>query len=91
MGVEELSDKERVQVKKAAHDLLERLREKLVLDWRKRQQARAAVRVTIETVLDGGLPAAFKRDVFSRKTDLVFQHVYNSYYGAGKSVYSDVA
>ncbi len=47
--------------------------------------------MTIETVLDGGLPAAFKRDVFSRKTDLVFQHVYDSYYGAGKSVYSDVA
>ena len=32
---------------------------KLVLDWRKRQQARAEVRVTIEKLLDQGLPRAY--------------------------------
>ena len=38
----ELTAKERAQVKKAARDLLEKLKEeKLVLDWRKRQQSRA--------------------------------------------------
>ena len=53
----ELTTKERAEVKKCARELLETLkREKLVLDWRKRQQSRAQVRVAIETVLDQGLP-----------------------------------
>ena len=57
-----LTRKERNQVKKTARELLEVLkREKLILDWRKRQQARAQVRVTIETVLDEGLPAAYTK------------------------------
>ena len=52
------------QVKKVARDLLETLkREKLVLDWRKRQQSRAAVRVTIEKVLDAGLPPAYSTEI----------------------------
>ena len=79
-------------MKKAAHDLLEKLKqEKLVLDWRKRQQSRAAVRVTIQTVLDGGLPDPYTEEIFARKADAVFQHVYESYYGAGKGVYAEVA
>jgi hypothetical protein len=45
-----------------AHDLLETLkREKLVLDWRKRQQTRADVLLTIEHVLDDGLPRLYPR------------------------------
>jgi len=40
--------KDIMAVKKVAHDLLEKLKsEKLVLDWRKKQQARAAVRLCI--------------------------------------------
>jgi type I restriction enzyme R subunit len=55
----ELTKKERNQVKKAARALLETLKqEKLVLDWRKRQQSRAAVKVTIEQILDQELPLA---------------------------------
>ena len=88
----ELTAKEREQVKKAAHDLLEKLKqEKLVLDWRKRQQSRAAVRVTIQTVLDDGLPDPYTEEIFARKADAVFHHIYESYYGAGKSVYASVA
>jgi len=50
-----LTRQEENQVKKVAKDLLESLkREKLVLDWKKFQTTRAAVRVTIETVLDAG-------------------------------------
>ena len=30
-------------------------------------------------------------EIFARKADAVFQHVYESYYGAGKSVYAAVA
>lgn len=45
----ELVKKERNQVKKVARELLGTLkREKLVLDWRSKQQSRAAVRLAIE-------------------------------------------
>ncbi len=85
----ELTKKERKQVKKTARDLLNMLkREKLVLDWRKRQQSRAQVRVSIETVLDQGLPEVYTSELFGRKTEAVFQHVYESYYGAGRGVYA---
>jgi type I restriction enzyme R subunit len=81
--------KEEQQVKKVGRELLEILkREKLVLNWRKRQQSRAQVRVTIEDIFDRGLPQAYSPELYQKKCDAVYQHVYDSYYGAGKSVYS---
>ena len=75
----ELTTKERAKVKKTARELLATLkREKLVLDWRKRQQARAEVRVTIEKMLDEGLPTTYTPELFETKTANVFQHVYDS-------------
>ena len=48
-----LSTDEEKQVKRVAEELLVKLkRDKLVLDWRKEQQTRAAVRVTVEEMLD---------------------------------------
>ncbi len=88
----ELTAKERAQVKKTARQLLATLKhEKLVLDWRKRQTARAQVRVTIETLLDEGLPRAYTPELYQAKSDLVYQHVFDSYFGAGQSIYQAVA
>ena len=85
----EMSNSEREKVKATARQLLATLKaEKLVLDWRKRQQARAEVRVTIEKVLDHGLPRIYTPELFEQKTTAVFQHVYDSYYGYGRSVYA---
>jgi type I restriction enzyme R subunit len=84
-----LSKKERKQVKQAARDLLAVLKaEKLTLDWRKRQQSRAAVRVAIEQFLDERLPEAFTPDMFLQKCEAVYQHVYESYFGEGRSIYA---
>ncbi|MHC1758134.1 MAG: type I restriction enzyme endonuclease domain-containing protein [Negativicutes bacterium] len=83
-----MSDSDREKVKATARELLTTLKTgKLVLDWRKRQQARAEVRVTIEKMLDKGLPRAYTPELFEQKTTAVFQHVYDAYYGAGRSVY----
>ena len=83
-----MSDADRNKVKAISRDLLSKLKtEKLVLDWRKHQQARAAVRVTIEKLLDKNLPPAFT-PVFEQKTSAVFQHVYEAYYGLGQSIYA---
>ncbi len=76
------------KVKATAKKLLATLKAgKLVLDWRKRQQARAEVRVTIEKILDEGLPRAYTPEIFELKTTAVFQHVYDSYFGTNLSVY----
>jgi len=86
----ELTKKDRKQVRKVAHELLETLKkEKLVLDWRKRQQSRAAVMLSIEYTLDG-LPSSYSRDTYREKCDLVYRHIFDSYYGEGRSVYTRV-
>jgi len=85
----ELSDADREKVKATARELLTTLKQsKLVLDWRKRQQARAEVRVTIEKLLDQGLPRVYTPILFEQKTTAIYQHVYDAYYGAGSSVYA---
>ena len=83
-----LSAQEKAEVKKVARTLLETLkREKLVLDWRKKQQAKADVQVTIDQILDR-LPPSYTQEVYLQLCTDVFQHVYESYYGQGKSVYA---
>lgn len=85
----DLSDADRTKVKATARELLATLKAgKLVLDWQKRQQTRAEVRVTIEKLLDQGLPRTYTPELFEQKTAAVFQHVYDTYYGAGRSVFT---
>ncbi len=86
-----LKKNEEMQVKKVAHDLLEKLkREKLVLDWRKRQQSRAAVRTAIEDVLDELPEEPYPKPVYDKKCVVVYQHFYDSYFGEDRSVYAAI-
>ena len=83
-----LIKKETEQVKLASKKLLRVLNnEKLVLDWRRKQQTRAEVLFTIETVLDDTLPESYTPEVYQEKCNVAYQHIYDSYYGDGKSVY----
>jgi type I restriction enzyme R subunit len=45
----------------------------------------------VEVVLDGGLPRAYTPELYRAKCDLVYQHVYDSYFGEEKGVYEGVA
>ena len=83
----ELTKKEEMQVRKVAKQLLEKLKEELCLDWRKKNRAKESVKLSIEETLDG-LPDAFDKDLFDQKCNVVFQHVYESYYGQEQSLYS---
>jgi len=84
-----LTKEEDRDVKKVAKTLLETLkREKLVLDWKKRQATRAAVFTTIEKVLDEGLPRTYTPELYGAKCEAVYQHVFESYQGLGKSLYA---
>jgi type I restriction enzyme R subunit len=83
-----LTEKDRKLVKKTARELLETLkREKLVLDWRKRQASRADVKVSIKKILDGGLPEIYDKALYQQKSQTVFQHIYESYFGAEAGIY----
>ena len=83
----DITDKEKKEVKKVARMLLQILKEaKLVLDWRKKQRTRADVYTTVKTVLDE-LPRAYTPELYQQKCDTVYQHVYDSYQGEGRSIY----
>ena len=85
----EMSYKEVSQVKAMCRELLETLKkEKLVLDWRKKAQAKGDVRRTLEIVFDRGLPESFDETVYNEKCEAAFHHLMTSYYGGGQSVYS---
>lgn len=82
-----LSKKEEAEVKKVAKDLLLTIKQnKLVLDWRKRQQSRAEVRVCIDEILDN-LPRAYTPEIYTQKCDIIYQHVFDSYSGEGTLIY----
>ena len=87
-----LSENERQQVKRVARDLLATLkRDTLTLDWKKRQQTRAQVRLAVESALDAGLPSAYSPDRYQRACGAVYQHLYDSYTDANHSVYARVS
>jgi type I restriction enzyme, R subunit len=78
----ELTNQERQDVKNVAKELLETLkRDKLVLDWRKRQQSKAEVDITIKDVLDR-LPRRYTVEIYEQKCEEVYQHIFESYSGA---------
>ncbi|WP_420625598.1 HsdR family type I site-specific deoxyribonuclease [Candidatus Poriferisodalis sp.] len=83
----ELNASEAMKVKGAAKKLLEHIEEKLVLDWKRRQQTRSAVRVAVGTVLDAELPDVYGPELFDQKVDAVYGHIYASYFDDGRSVY----
>jgi len=83
----ELSDKERKEVKQIAKALLEKLKITLVIDWRKKQRAKAQVKRVIENVLDE-LPKSYDDEIWPHSVEKIYQHVYDAYMGQGVSVYA---
>jgi type I restriction enzyme R subunit len=84
----DMTSQEKEDVKKVARMLLQTLKEaKLVLDWRKKQRTRADVYTTVKTVLDE-LPRAYTPELYLQKCDTVYQHIFDSYQGEGRSIYS---
>ncbi len=84
----DLSTAERDEVKKVARELLTRLKDLLVLNWRQKAAARSKLKLTIEDTLDTGLPEAFSKDLYRAKCSAVFEHVYESYPERDAGVYS---
>jgi type I restriction enzyme R subunit len=85
-----LTEGERDQVKDVAKRLLEHIHEKLVLDWRRRAETVADMRVTIRNVLDELPEEPYPRTVYDTKVQVVFDHVSTAYGDDGASVYDEV-
>lgn len=84
----ELTKAEVGQVKKVAQELLMELKaKKLVLDWKKNQQTRAMVQVTIRDVLDEELPESYTPEIEEEKQSQIYQHVYERYQTSYKNIY----
>lgn len=74
-----LSKKEIELVKDVAKELLEKLKkEKLVLDWKKKQSTRAKVINTIEEICDK-LPETYETEIFKNKCDSLYFYFYDNY------------
>jgi len=86
----ELTADERSEVKKIAKELLSRLKQLLVLNWRQKSAARSNLKLAIEDTLDT-LPAAYDRPTYGKKCAALFEHVYESYPERNAGVYADVA
>lgn len=85
---ESLTPDEEAEVKRVAKDLLAKLKaEKLVLEWRTRQNTLADVRVTICETLVNELPRAYSQEECDAFCARLFQHFYDSYEGENVSVY----
>jgi type I restriction enzyme R subunit len=74
-----LSVQERDQVKRVARELLARIQETLVLEWRQRVVTRARVQLKIQQVLDTELPAAYDKSLFTEKCQAIFAHISAKY------------
>ncbi len=84
----ELTTEERAEVKKVARDLLQRLKQLLVLNWRAKSAARSQLKLTIEDALDSGLPRSYTPEIYQQKCSAVFEHVYESYPERNAGVYA---
>ncbi len=83
-----LTTEERAEVKKAARELLARLKVLLVLNWRQKSTARSQLKLTIEDTLDSALPRAYTPELYNQKCSAVFEHVYESYPERNVGVYA---
>lgn len=85
----ELDEKEIKQVKKVAKETLDKLKaEKLNIErWRESRSITAQVKGMIYDNLLWLPQESYSDDEVSLKSVSVYQHIYSSYYGGGKSVY----
>jgi type I restriction enzyme, R subunit len=85
-----LTPEEMVIVRASSKKLLTHLHDKLVLDWRRKADASAAVLVAIKKSLDEDLPVEpYPPDVFDLKVQAVYDHVLASYRDDGTNVYTE--
>lgn len=59
-----------------------------VIDWRKKQQTKAAVRNTIRRTLHHDLAPFYPAALLTEKNELVYQHIYDAYPSPTDNIYA---
>jgi len=87
---ENLNPNQVEQVKKVAQELLAKLKtEKFVLDWKRKEETRADVKITIRDMLYDNLPEpAYSEQDCEDRTQKVYFHIYDNYVDAKVNVYA---
>jgi type I restriction enzyme R subunit len=65
-----------------------KLKQLLVINWRQKSTARSQLKLTIEDILDAGLPRVYSPELYQQKCSALFEHVYESYPEHNASVYA---
>ncbi len=81
-----LNENERNKVKRIAQTLIGKMKEALVIDWRKKQRTKARVRNLIEEILDE-LPDSYDDDLWPKTCSEVFMYIFEKYPGRDNNVY----
>jgi type I restriction enzyme R subunit len=84
----DLSDSDRAKVKQSARELVETIKQLLVLNWQQKSDARAKLKLLIEDALDIGLPRAYSPELYQQKCEAVFAHIEQAYPERDRSVYA---
>ncbi|MGA9578659.1 MAG: type I restriction enzyme endonuclease domain-containing protein, partial [Terrimicrobiaceae bacterium] len=84
----DLSPDERAEIKKIARELLERLKVLIVINWRQKSTARSKLKLTIEDILDSGLPPGYSPELYQQKCAALFEHFYENYPERGTGIYA---
>jgi type I restriction enzyme R subunit len=83
----EVTTAERDEAKKVAKELLSRMKQLLVLNWRQKSAARSTLRLAIEDTLEH-FPKSYDRPLYAKKCSDLFEHVYEKYPEREQSVYA---
>lgn len=83
-----LTGSERANVKQSARELVEKIKQLLVLNWQQKSEARAKLKLLIQDALDIGLPRAYTPELYQQKCEAVFAHIEQAYPERDQSVYS---
>ena len=84
----ELNAEERSEVKKVARELLNKMKVLLVINWRQKSTARSQLKLTIEDMLDTGLPRTYTPALYRQKCSALFEHIYESYPERDTAIYA---
>ena len=85
----DMTDEEEQKIKEITQQLLIDLRDKLCFEWNQKQETRDRVMESIYDQLNR-LPETYSNELYDKMCAGVYRHIYESYYGNGKSVYSTV-
>jgi type I restriction enzyme R subunit len=85
---ENLTSKEKKQIKDISLDILKKLKDKItIVQWYKSTQIKSNVKITVLDALQWLPQESYSNDEVNQKTEIVYQHIFTNYQDGGR-IYS---